>query len=204
MGKTINIRKVCENCDGFFEPVKVNVRFCGPYCRNSYRYWNSTKLNQQKAAIDPRNCEQCGEEYFPKTRQPSKFCGSKCGRINWGLRHPCPINGCGRPGNTKDMCKMHYLRFLRKAGRLREIPGDYYSRAKKFGVAYEKIYKEDIFDRDSWVCGICKVDVDPGVPYPDPWSPSLDHIIPMSKGGPHLPWNVRCTHLICNLEKAAS
>jgi 5-methylcytosine-specific restriction endonuclease McrA len=36
---------------------------------------------------------------------------------------------------------------------------------------------------------------------PDPMSPSLDHILPLSKGGTHEPRNVQLAHLGCNVRK---
>src|SRR5699024_2990102 len=57
------------------------------------------------------------------------------------------------------------------------------------------------FDRDGWICGICDDPVDRAMEYPDPMSVSLDHIIPLSKGGSHTPENVQCAHLDCNLRK---
>ena len=32
-------------------------------------------------------------------------------------------------------------------------------------------------------------------------SATLDHVIPLAKGGAHARANVRCAHLICNLRK---
>lgn len=78
---------------------------------------------------------------------------------------------------------------------------DHRQRARRYGVAYERIRSVDIFERDRWICGICKriVDRRQAVPHPD--APTLDHIIPMSKGGPHLRANVQCAHFMCNSVK---
>jgi 5-methylcytosine-specific restriction endonuclease McrA len=34
-------------------------------------------------------------------------------------------------------------------------------------------------------------------------SVSLDHVIPLSRGGNHEPGNVQCSHLACNVRKGA-
>lgn len=57
-------------------------------------------------------------------------------------------------------------------------------------------------DRDGWKCGICRRKVDRTLPYPDPRSPSLDHIIPLSERGPHTYANCRITHLGCNTARS--
>lgn len=55
-----------------------------------------------------------------------------------------------------------------------------------------------IYQRDCWVCGFCGGAVDPSLKSPDPWAPSLDHIIPRSKGGPDDETNLRIVHRYCN------
>lgn len=74
-------------------------------------------------------------------------------------------------------------------------------RAWKFEVEYEVFTSPEIYERDEWVCGICDNPVDPELAYPDPFSPSLDHIIPLSKRGPHTRANVQLAHLLCNVRK---
>ncbi len=63
---------------------------------------------------------------------------------------------------------------------------------------FEKFHNEEIFDRDRWVCGICKTRISRKLVWPHPRSVSLDHIIPVSQGGPHTRANCRAAHLICN------
>jgi len=62
----------------------------------------------------------------------------------------------------------------------------------------------EIGERDSWICGICQdpgrlVDLSPGAPRA--LSPSIDHVVAVSDGGPHVRANVRITHLWCNVER---
>ena len=53
-------------------------------------------------------------------------------------------------------------------------------------------------------CGICGRPVDFDKKSPDPWSPTLDHIIPISKGGdPASLENLQLAHLFCNSMKAS-
>ena len=65
-------------------------------------------------------------------------------------------------------------------------------------------YKErDIFRRDKNTCQLCCTPIDMGIKWPDSMSPSLDHIIPISKGGPDTAENVQAAHLSCNVSKGA-
>ena len=58
-----------------------------------------------------------------------------------------------------------------------------------------------VFERDGWICGICAEPVDRTLAHPNPRSASLDHLVPLSRGGAHTYDNVRATHLTCNLKK---
>ena len=52
------------------------------------------------------------------------------------------------------------------------------------------------------VCGICGKPVDKSIKYPDPMSPTIDHIIPIAKGGhPSDMANLQLAHRMCNRAK---
>lgn len=53
------------------------------------------------------------------------------------------------------------------------------------------------------LCGICGRPVDFSVKIPSPMAPSVDHIIPINKGGhPSAMENLQLTHWACNREKS--
>lgn len=70
-------------------------------------------------------------------------------------------------------------------------------RAIKKLVFVEDVDPRVVFERDKGVCGICLELVDPS----SPWE--IDHIIPISKGGPHSYANVQLSHRRCNRSKSA-
>jgi 5-methylcytosine-specific restriction endonuclease McrA len=74
-------------------------------------------------------------------------------------------------------------------------------RAKYFGVPWEtNIEPFEVFAAFKWICQICSVEVDPRLPR-GKYSASLDHIVPLSRGGGHLRSNVQLAHLVCNMRK---
>jgi 5-methylcytosine-specific restriction endonuclease McrA len=75
-------------------------------------------------------------------------------------------------------------------------------RARLRGGETEKFSDFEIFDRDGWICGICSQPIDADLKAPDPRSKSLDHVIPIAKGGDHLRSNVHAAHLSCNQSKS--
>lgn len=64
-------------------------------------------------------------------------------------------------------------------------------------VFVEVVDPRVVFDRDRGVCGICASLVDPA----SPWE--IDHVVPISKGGPHSYANVQLSHRACNRSKSA-
>src|SRR5699024_5326089 len=67
---------------------------------------------------------------------------------------------------------------------------------KKFQVSPRT--RRDIYERDGWVCQICNERTSGEYESADPWSPTLDHIVPRSKGGSNDPSNLRLAHAWCN------
>ena len=72
----------------------------------------------------------------------------------------------------------------------------------EYRTAFEKNKK--IILRTQRICALCGQEVDKGIKYPHPMSGSVDHIIPLQKGGhPSDLANLQLTHLYCNRQKAA-
>ena len=65
----------------------------------------------------------------------------------------------------------------------------------------EPYLRDEIFARDGWVCGICDEPIDPQVQWPDPACATIDHIVPLSRGGDDTPANVQAAHGSCNYGK---
>lgn len=77
-------------------------------------------------------------------------------------------------------------------------------RALKYGVSHESYTDIYVFERDNWICDICGQKINKRLKYPDPRSSSIDHIIPLSKGGSDNPLNLQAAHLRCNPGKNAT
>ena len=77
-------------------------------------------------------------------------------------------------------------------------------RALKYTTKVESINEKRVFIRDGWVCQICHKKIKKALRGPHPLSPSIDHIIPLGKGGTHTYKNVQSAHLGCNLKKNAN
>ncbi len=68
-------------------------------------------------------------------------------------------------------------------------------------LTFEKNKKKILATQN--VCGICGKPVDKNIPYPNPMSPCIDHIIPIDKGGhPSDIDNMQLAHMTCNRQKS--
>jgi hypothetical protein len=74
-------------------------------------------------------------------------------------------------------------------------------RARRYGVDYEHIIHNHVFESDRWICQLCGVRTirKPGTPR----SATIDHIIPLARGGPHTRDNVQTACARCNFTKGA-
>jgi len=60
-----------------------------------------------------------------------------------------------------------------------------------------------VFERDAWTCQLCSEPLQPDSDPQSDWYPSLDHIVPQSKGGSHSAENLRAAHRWCNSIRGA-
>jgi hypothetical protein len=206
--------RVCAFCGGEFSALAHSGKnFCSRKCRIHWR----TKKNSIIAAEHRANtllvCPECGVEFTPSNNLHQKYCSATCMKNHNGHESKtkiCSVNGCARPMIARGMCLMHYKRWLRSQGKLQDPWNErrrknYELRRarKKSNGPFEDFSNDEIYERDHWVCGICGNPVDRSLVWPDPMSVSLDHIVPLSRGGAHTRANVRCTHLHCNVSKGA-
>ena len=99
----------------------------------------------------------------------------------------------------KHCCKVNRsLEAVRKRDKKSGISTRQKHRAIQLGVEFDaEITLADVFKKDAGWCGICQKWVQPR-------HASMDHILPLSRGGTHLLVNLQLTHLICNLCKGNS
>jgi 5-methylcytosine-specific restriction endonuclease McrA len=65
----------------------------------------------------------------------------------------------------------------------------------------EDFAPREVYERDGWMCQLCRLPIDPRIAWPDSMSPSVDHRVPLAKGGEHSMANAQAAHLGCNSRK---
>ena len=158
--------------------------------------WKSNREAKERAneeRLDAKQvCKCCGKEFTLReyrTKEQTEhceftvYCSSKC--------------------RTKARNKA-----LREINRRHGHERDHRKRATKYGCDYERgVTLKALIKRDGLRCAICGGECDlndrsygNGI---GPLYPSMDHIIPMCKGGGHTWNNVQVAHHICNSRKNA-
>jgi len=93
--------------------------------------------------------------------------------------------------------------FEKNIRKLASITGSENRRARMKNQWVEDVVAARVFRRDKWICGICGTAVSQLNDRDLIDIASLDHIIPLSKGGEHSYANTQLAHLSCNLRKGA-
>lgn len=80
----------------------------------------------------------------------------------------------------------------------------YRARLKSMGIREadaDYVDPRHVYQSAKWICGICSELIDQSLEWPNPWAVTLDHKVPITKGGTHDESNLQPAHLICNLRK---
>lgn len=195
-------------------------------CRKHYRL----ALLAERPACSVDGCEtnaenagMCGMHYVRKQRGKDIHLPRRWASTDGSS---CRTVGCSRDASTKGYCKSHYnykrltgrepvtvkpcvlcgsdMQLAPEGGRLvpmfRIVCHDCRAMTR---TGRWCMTVEEIRERDGGDCRVCGETVDFSAAWPEPTSPSVDHIIPRSRGGMDRPGNIALAHLICNLKKGA-
>lgn len=66
----------------------------------------------------------------------------------------------------------------------------------------DKIDNLVVFEAFNWNCHICGEKIDKDLRFPNKMAATIDHIIPLSRGGEHTWDNVAPAHAMCNFVKS--
>ena len=160
-------------------------------------------------------CKVCSKPFLAKRSEPASYCSPACRRRNYYYsNHQKCLDyfkaTCKRAAIEKSECLMCGSEFSCTSGRIKlrtfcnrqcKVEFSRHVRRAKHSGQYIKFKSVEIFEKYGWTCHLCSKPILKSFEYPDPQSPSLDHIIPLSKGGWHAPWNCRPAHLGCNSRK---
>lgn len=78
----------------------------------------------------------------------------------------------------------------------------YYSpKRRAIYAAGDDIDHLTLFELHGWMCNICLDTINPKLRKPNPMAATVDHLVPLCKGGTHTWDNVAPAHAACNFAK---
>jgi hypothetical protein len=159
--------------------------------------------------ISISKCEYCSKVINKKGVNPKRFCSAECGKkYRADTRRGKPLNRTTKEYQCKKCnttfvgkapghcftCKYELYKIIHRAhNKARNI------RLKK--VFVQKVVDLKVFERDKWTCKQCNCKVQKVDIYKDN-AAELDHIVPVSLGGPHSYSNVQTLCRKCNQQKS--
>lgn len=122
-------------------------------------------------------CEICGK-WMDGPKHGRRYCSEPCNMLGWKRENPERVLELGR----------EHVRRRRAQMRTTQV---------------EKFTDKDIRMAYGDVCYLCSGAINFKLKFPHPKSRSVDHVIPLSRGGSHTLENVAMTHYVCNQIKHA-
>jgi 5-methylcytosine-specific restriction endonuclease McrA len=176
-------------------------RLCRPCKIKSVAWWRIKKAglslhppwNRMSASNRIRRQKEARRRYFEKNREieyerskqwaksPAGKAAKALARKRFKTAHPEQWN--------KWIKDWHDANPEKTRQHIRNL--SYRRRLQKGTQPFEKFTTLEIANRDGWKCHICRKQV-------TFTTKSIDHLIPLSKGGSHTRANVALAHLVCN------
>lgn len=184
------IEAVCEVCGETWRPDSKaktrGVRFCSRICGTIGRY--GPRLTPIPDTHPSRSTPVPGTHPSRYVPRPPRFRAGRC--CNCGDWYIC--DRFAFSNHTERSCSKRCAKALAKVRR----------RAAERDAFVEVVDRHAIFERDEWSCKLCGEPLDMDAIAPDPRSPTIDHVIPLARGGTHEPANVQAAHFWCNSVKS--
>ena len=191
--------RTCEVCDTEYRPTYGAQRTCGRAC--------GAELRRREGSYteNGRHCDLCGRPRDPHSHVAFMNC-PVCKKlfVSHGNRVSCSAE-CARTRTNRKISDSIMARYHSDpAFRDRMLASVHLRRADRLGadVSHDIRTKRDLVaylvKRDKGRCGICRKPVRAAK---GPMRPSVDHIVPLAKGGTHELANLQLAHYRCNLSK---
>lgn len=182
---------VCEECGGAFMAKRSDAKCCSKACSRrayyranrareseTFRAWRAAHLEQERARWAAYG--EANRARLAQARRAAYAADPEAGRLaaaEWRRRNPGGSDAW-RKRNPELWAMRNRESQRRRRG---EAPVDYAA----------------ILERDGMTCHLCLDEIDGLADL------HFDHVIPLSKGGPHVAENIRPAHARCNLRKGA-
>jgi 5-methylcytosine-specific restriction endonuclease McrA len=156
-------------------------------------YMRKYRGSSSAAELRASSCGRCGIKI-----NKGKFCSAECG---WKKARGTPDSTvCVICSSSFKADGPHKTCSKKCQAELKSNHENSY-RARKASVESEVFGRNEIFERDGWICQLCGGQIDRSASPRSSMAPALDHVIPIVSGGPNTRANTQCVHMKCNSRK---
>lgn len=167
---------------GVMTERKYKIKKCA-LCPNRFKTTDSRAMycfrcanivRQSKRKIIEKVCFNCGATFTVySSNTQAKYCSEYCSDYVARRRQNGNVYRYKR--------NVHYAEFI-------NFDSD--------TIIYDKVFNDN-----GCVCHLCGEPIDMSLRFPHSMSATIDHVVPLSKGGTHTYDNIRPAHLSCNSRK---
>lgn len=180
--------------DGCPDVKRYSTGYCLRHNELANRWGTPQPRVDWTPEADKYTCLVCGNVFEPNgiSRQ---FCHVNCQVLYSTYKGKVPALDF-----TCAVCKVE-IRWEGSCKKWRRRDRKICDRCRNAGRTRHKTQPAYLAERDGLDCGICGTQVDMAARWPAPESASVDHIIPVSRGGTHEESNLQLSHWSCNHAK---
>lgn len=183
---------VCNKSEVYFNRHRLGSGRRRRYCSKACADIAVKRMRDALAILYSAPCSECGESFYYRARRgkPPRYCSVKCK---------------ARRAKGSDAYKQALKRWqASNPGKVAAYRSkNRHTRRGAMAATAETFDPAEIHARDKWRCLLCGCRVKKKSDGYDPQLATLDHIVPLSRGGSHTMANCQTACHMCNSKKNA-
>lgn len=214
-------QRTCKQCGDEFTATRQVKIYCTKKCSReaAEKYGNCAGCGKKLGDRNARHCHSCGQRkrygwtggkelvvFIPAVEAPLP-CAARAAIRTWVAAY-CRI--CGQSFVSSGGLDWASLSCNEKCDQQWQAEKKRYYRSR-YQVArrarikttqVEHIYRGRIYARDEHSCYLCGEQLNMDAQAPEPKAPTIDHVVPLARGGSHTYDNLRAACFECNSRKS--
>jgi 5-methylcytosine-specific restriction endonuclease McrA len=200
---------MCAVCG---KPTGKGLRERRQVCSNACRYAllpprkrkpKPLKVIQPRPHVIKVACQRCAT-VFETDIHTKRYCSKRCKNnkdCQVSTIRQATCQRCAQEFTTDRSWQLHCSpRCAHRAARDRREA----AKRTNSSAVVGRVNRGAVYKRDGFTCQLCGYPTNPDVKVPDYEAPTIDHIIPLARGGSHTMDNVQTAHFLCNMLKGDS
>lgn len=208
-----NHTTTCHICESTFTPKSANAKYCSPKCRKDakrkadrefmrkWRAQNPEKNAERRKREDPEARRQRIKRWRDNNPERAHALAKAYRQANRETEAARQRKWRQSPYGAiayKEACRRWALRNPETAGEIRVRR----AKAEAEGNATPTLIQAK-WETSSRTCCLCGESTNPDLKSPDPMSLTVEHKVPIARGGRHDIDNIDFAHRVCNSSKGA-